>query len=68
MAAGTMTDAVRLAGVWGLIGGWPAAAVVLTLCVRVWCVMQVLQDKYEGFLSDKVQDDFAYYAETAFKT
>lgn len=32
-----------------------------------WDMPQVLQDKYEGFISDKVQDDFAYYAEQAFK-
>jgi len=31
-------------------------------------VLQVLQDKYEGFLSSQVQDDFAAYAEVAFKT
>jgi hypothetical protein len=35
--------------------------------VLLWCAVQVLQDKYEGFISDKVQDDFAYYAEQAFK-
>eukprot|EP00882_Tetradesmus_deserticola_P023894 GHRQ01026061.1.p1 GENE.GHRQ01026061.1~~GHRQ01026061.1.p1 ORF type:complete len:174 (-),score=34.51 GHRQ01026061.1:299-820(-) len=28
---------------------------------------QVLQDKYGGFLSSKVQDDFLYYADTLFK-
>eukprot|EP00882_Tetradesmus_deserticola_P030742 GHRQ01034661.1.p1 GENE.GHRQ01034661.1~~GHRQ01034661.1.p1 ORF type:complete len:218 (+),score=63.06 GHRQ01034661.1:162-815(+) len=28
---------------------------------------QVLEDKYGGFLSSKVQDDFLYYADTLFK-
>jgi hypothetical protein len=28
---------------------------------------QVLQDKYEGFLSPQVHDDFVYFAGVAFK-
>lgn len=38
-------------------------------CAVPWlAVVQVLQDKYEGLISEQFQDDFAYYAETAFKT
>jgi hypothetical protein len=29
---------------------------------------QVLQDKYQGFLSRDIIEDFAYYADVAFKT
>lgn len=32
------------------------------------CCVQVLQDKYEGLLGSQIQDDFAAYADVAFKT
>jgi hypothetical protein len=31
-------------------------------------ITQVLQDKYQGFLSRDIIEDFAYYADVAFKT
>lgn len=39
----------------------------VTMCL-LCCAVQVLQDKYEGLLNAQFQDDFAYYAEMAFKT
>ncbi|WCJ41795.1 Beta-glucosidase 12 [Euphorbia peplus] len=33
-----------------------------------WDLPQVLEDKYEGFLSHKIVDDFVNYAELCFKT
>lgn len=40
---------------------------VATACCCHCRRAQVLQDKYEGFLSPQVQDDFTYYADVAFK-
>lgn len=47
--------------------GSGAAELLLVGSAAVMLAVQVLQDKYEGFLSSQSQDDFAYYAETAFK-
>lgn len=32
-----------------------------------WDMPQVLQDKYDGFISPQVQEDFVYFADVAFK-
>lgn len=39
----------------------------MPLCRYHWDLPQVLQDKYGGFLSEQIQRDFLYYADTLFK-
>ena len=35
-------------------------------CSFHWDLPQVLQDKYQGFLDPRIQEDYLYYADTVF--
>lgn len=50
-----------------LIKGLKAAGIQPAVTLYHWDLPHVLQDKYKGFLSPKIQEDFLYYADAVFK-